>query len=87
MKRITLIAALIGLFTLTSFETRKSYPCHALGDLYPCTHAQHVGDVGPCGHTYWLNGVLYTQHVTDLYPCTHPVHSAGDLGPCTHVCW
>ena len=85
------IAALLLLFiTLTSFKLNDGYPCHPLGDLYPCTHAMHpLGDLGVCTHTF-INpyGYLCYYHPNgDLYSCTHPAHPAGDIGACTHVCW
>lgn len=82
------LLALVLMTGLSSFKSTP-YPCHPLGDLFPCTHPVHsLGDVGPCTHSYYDNwGNLCFQHAHDLYPCTHPVHSAGDLYPCTHVCF
>lgn len=86
MKKLALLTLIIVLFS--SFKLNNSYPCHALGDLGPCTHVQHsAGDLGPCGHTYvdsWGN--VRTLHLNDVYPCVHTMH-VNDIYPCTHICW
>lgn len=74
-----------------AIDTKKSFisqPCHPAGDLVPCSHPLHNGDVIPCVHVcYGPYGAYRCHPYGDVIPCSHPVHSLGDYALCVHECW
>jgi len=62
-----------------------THPAHQAGDPVPCSHPAHPGGhSGYCSHVCnWWNGPG-PCHPYDVYPCTHPLHSA-DAVACVHA--